>query len=276
MIRIPPSYNYCSAFLTFACTFKCPYCINKYNGLYQYRQMVVGDWITALNRISTRSGLPITISGGEPTVYPFFYKLVNNIDRKTPLDLLTNGDFDPKVFVKNIDPNRFKRDAKYASIRFSYHPGQTNIKKLISDVLYMQNLSYSVGIWAVDVPKDYWKIRFVQRIAQSFGIDFRLKDYLDEKNGDYKYPQAVDGVAKKCLCKPSELLIAPDGRLFRCHFDLYHARNSYGHILDKDISLPTDFLPCESMGFCSPCDVKTKFSRHQEWGHCSVEIKETE
>ena len=55
MIKIPESYNYVSAFITFNCNLNCHYCINKYNGLYKYEQMVVDDWIKGLNRIKTRS-----------------------------------------------------------------------------------------------------------------------------------------------------------------------------------------------------------------------------
>ena len=102
----------------------------------------------------------------------------------------------------------------------------------------------------------------------------KLKEFLDQDHGNYKYPKAVNGKRKKARCKPSELLIAPDGRLFRCHYDLYHGVNSYGHILDEEVSLPTDFLPCDNMGLCNPCDIKCKFNRFQELGHCAVTIKE--
>lgn len=272
-IEIPDSYNYISAFLTFACTFKCHYCINHYNGLHKYKQMPVKDWIAGLNRIQTRPDLPLTLTGGEPTLYKDFYELVYGIDEKTPVDLLTNGDFDVQEFMSEIPADRLKRKAKYASIRFSYHPGYTDAQKLFWDVKTMQDHGYSVGVWAVDTGDEVIKI--LQDAAKDFEIDFRLKEYLDATHGTYKYPKALDGKRKKCRCKPSELLIAPDGRMFRCHHDLYHGVNSYGHILDPDVGIPQDFLRCDNYGLCNPCDVKgPKFDRFQRKIHCSVTIKE--
>jgi len=271
-IVIPKSYNYISAFLTFACTFRCHYCINKYNGLHSYEQMDVNDWITGLDRIKTKSNLPITITGGEPTVYPAFYGLINGIKDNIPVDLLTNGDFDMEEFMDNIPAERIKRPAKYASIRFSYHHGYTKAYDLILKVARMQNSGYSVGVWAVDTGGQ--AIIELRKNCIKSGIDFRIKELLDKTHGTYKYPKAMDGKRKKCLCKPSELLIAPDGRLFRCHYDLYNGINSYGHILDKEVKLPESFLPCSNYGLCNPCDIKTKFDRFQRLGHCAVTIKE--
>ena len=271
-IKIPESYNYVSAFLTFACTFRCEYCINKYNGLHNYKHMSTNDWITGLNRIDTRKDLPVTLTGGEPTLYQGFFDMIEWIDKDINIDLLTNGDFDIYRFMKHIPPGRMKRKAKYASIRFSFHPGYTDGATLIWDVYKMKKKGYSVGIWAVDTGEP--EISTIKKAAENLGIDFRLKEYLDDKHGTYKYPEGLDGKRKKCLCCPSEMLVAPDGRLFRCHYDLYHGVNSYAHILDEEVVLPTDFLPCDNMGLCSPCDLKQKFNRHQKLGHCAVTIKE--
>lgn len=271
MIEIPKSYNYISAFLTFACNYKCDYCINKYNGLYRYKNMSGEEWVEAFNRIPTREDLPITLSGGEPTLHPDFYKIINSVFPGIKLDLLTNGSFDIDEFATLITQNKFKRQAPYASIRFSYHPGYTNFIELLGKVKVLKNLGYSVGIWAVNRSKITSKI--LQSVAKFVGIDFRLKDYLDKGHGDYKYPSGLDGKRKKCMCKPSELLIAPDGRLFRCHHDLYHGINSYAHVLDKNIKLPEGYTPCDNYGLCNPCDLKLKYDRFQKKGHCSVEIK---
>lgn len=271
-IIVPEEYNYISAFLTFACGFGCKYCINKFSGLYNYQMMNTKDWIQGLNRIKTTDDRPITITGGEPTVHKDFYKIVKGIDPKISLDLLTNGDFDVEEFMNNIEPERMMRKAEYASIRFSYHPDNTNLDSLMWVVSRLQRGAYSVGIWAVDTGNI--DIGPLQHACTENHIDLRLKEYLDRTHGSYRYPQAMDGRRKKCKCKPSEMLIAPDGRLFRCHRDLYQAENSYGHLLDEKVKLPTDFLPCDNHGLCNPCDVKTKYSRHQVHGHCAVEIKE--
>lgn len=271
MIKIPTSYNYISAFLTFDCNLKCSYCINRHGHLHHYKKMGLDDWIWGLNKIRTRSSLPLTLSGGEPTLHPDFYEIVNYINPAIPLDLLTNGEFNIETFMANIPPERFKRDSKYASIRLSYHTNYTKLNRLFSKVIELQDAGYSVGVWGID--RGRMKNWLIKLYAKLLGIDFRIKEYLDSTHGHYKYPEGLDGKRKQCLCKPSEMLIAPDGRLFKCHHDLYHAVNSYGHILDNDVKLPVDFIPCDNYGLCNPCDLKLKYDRFQKKGHCSVEIK---
>jgi len=231
--------------------------------------MLASEWVKGLNRIHTREDLPITVTGGEPTVHPDFFIIVKNVRKH--LDLLTNGRFKTEDFLRIVEVDRFKRNAKYSSIRFSYHPNYTNIIKLVRKVYRLKREGYSVGIWGVG---NTLGNKIVKGLCSFFGIDFRLKEFLDKTHGTYKYPKAVDGIPKKCLCKPSELLIAPDGRLFKCHYDLYHGVNSYGHLLDDKVKLPKDFLPCDNYGLCNPCDIKSKFDRFQRTGHCSVTIKE--
>ena len=269
-LRVPDAYNYISAFLTFACQFDCHYCINKYGSLNNYHGMPAADWIRGLNRIETVEDRPITLTGGEPTLYKGLYDVLDGIDPMITVDLLTNGAFDVEEFMRKIPPGRMKRDAKYASIRISYHPGYTDKNKLEHVASTLHKNGYSVGIWAIDTGVS------LDDLFDDFdwlGVDIRKKEYLDGDHGTYKYPAAVEGKRKSCMCKPSELLIAPDGRLFRCHADLYRGINSYGHILDEEVVLPTDFLPCDEFGFCNPCDIKAKFNRFQQTGHCSVTIK---
>ena len=277
-IKISKSYNYVEAYLTFRCEMGCHYCINKQDGLVHYEEMPAKDWIIGLSRLVT-DDIPITLGGGEPTMHTDFYDIVQGLDK--PMDLLTNGDFMPLSFMGSVGAKKFKRGMPYASIRFSYHSGYTRLYELLRQVRFMQKRGYEVGIWAVAHPACINDIMFAKRIAEEeFGIDFRLKDFLGEFKGklygSYKYPKAVDKIAKKCLCKPSELLISPNGKLFRCHRDLYKNENSYGHILDEKVEIPDKFMPCDKYGLCNGCDIKQKFDRYQRTGHCSVEIKELE
>ena len=147
-----------------------------------------------------------------------------------------------------------------------------DVVSLVNKVLDMKYRSYQVGIWGLDNNDN----EFIKFLCGMTGIDFRFKEYLDATHGTYKYQGAVDGQTKKDVyCKTTELLIAPDGYIFRCHSDLYAHRNPIGHILDEDIP-SFDFRTCDNYGRCNPCDVKLKTNRHQEFGHCSVEIKDAD
>jgi hypothetical protein len=272
-ILIPKSYNYIGVFLTFDCNLGCSYCINHSGEFVPRTPMSGKDFIKGLSRISTREDLPISFSGGEPTQHPEFYSIVNALHKQGKhMDLLTNGSFNVCKFMKKVSPDVFLRNALYASIRFSYH-ANTDPEELLNKVFELQGQGYSVGIWGVNHPDLLLKNTIMKKNCEVLGIDFRLKEFLDENHGSYKYPEYMTGEKFKCYCKPSELLIAPDGCIFRCHRDLYANRNPYDYLLSTYIDLYDDFAYCLRPK-CNPCDVKIKYDRFQVGGHTSVEIKE--
>ena len=131
-IVIPENYNYIAVFLTFACNLKCSYCINYFEkGSFSNTHLSGKQWVKALNRITSRDDLPITIQGGEPTLHKDFIYMVNHIREDLNIDLLTNLQFDVDSFIEQVNPDRLKRNAPYASIRVSYHPAQMNLSELI-------------------------------------------------------------------------------------------------------------------------------------------------
>jgi sulfatase maturation enzyme AslB (radical SAM superfamily) len=261
--------NYIAVFLTLRCNLNCSYCINRQSDFVVPEEMSGKDWIKGLSKIQTRNDLPISLQGGEPTLHRAFFNIANELHNQgKQLDLLTNGMFDEKEFMKRISPDVFKRDAPYASIRFSYHE-KTLAWELCRMVNELKINNYSVGIWGIDS----FDNRGVEKLCKGYGIDFRLKEFLDTNHGTYKYPEGINGKKKRVLCKTTELLIGPSGHIFKCHADLYSNRYSIGHILDE--SLPSfDYRVCDNFGACNSCDLKLKTNRLQEGGHCSVNIKE--
>lgn len=276
-IKIPKRINYISAFLTFRCGLGCSYCINKYNKLKKRRELNGKEWIRGLSRIRTREDLPITLSGGEPTKHQEYFEIIQGISY---CDLLTNLEFDIDRFIRNIQPFKFSRKAKYASIRVSYHPERHKVVELLNKVLELKRLGYSIGVWGILFPDEEMRNKTLkaQRVAIRMGIDFRTKEYLGfwkgKLYGSFKYPGSVGSkITKNCECRTSELLIGPAGNIFRCHADLYSNTNSIGNILNKEVPKLGQWWPCSRYGECNPCDLKIKYNRFQEMGHCSVEIK---
>jgi len=278
-IKMPENYNYIAVFLFMGCNLHCSYCINNYEAGKYLKQIMNGDdWIKALNRIESRDDLPITLQGGEPSLHPDFIKIINNVKKELHIDILTNLQFDVDKFIKEVDPNRLKRNAPYASIRVSYHPEQMKLEPLIEKVLKMQNAGFSIGIWGVLHPVWEKHILEAQKICKEKGIDFRTKEFLGEYNGKiygtYKYPDAVSKkIRKTVLCKTTELIIGPTGHIYKCHSDLYERRAPIGHILDPEFQIEDIFRECSWYGHCNPCDIKVKTNRFQIYGHTSVEIK---
>ncbi|MGQ9661562.1 MAG: radical SAM protein [Kiritimatiellia bacterium] len=278
-VVLPPRYNYIGVFLTFSCNYECPWCINRFGEFHSPVRLLSGqEWLTGLNRLRSRPDLPVTLQGGEPTLHPQFYGIVQGLRPELNIDLLTNLQFDVDEFMSRVPAQRMHRAAPYASIRVSYYPRLMNLDQTIAKVRKMLERGYSIGIWAIRHPAWDKEIELAQARCNAAGIDFRLKEFLGYYRGQlfgtYRYQDAL-GEKKgiRVQCRTSELLVGPDGRVFRCHSDLYEGHNEIGHICDAAFHLRDEFRPCDNYGLCHPCDVKVKTNRFQQFGHTSVEIR---
>jgi len=282
-----PNHNYLAFFLTFACNLKCSYCINLHDKgsrveQLKRRQMSTNEWIDAANRLCLHVDLPLTLQGGEPTLYPGFLELVNEVKPEIKMDLMTNLMFDVDKFIENVPVWRFTREAPYAPIRVSYHPGQNDIDDLVRKTKKLQNAGFRIGLYGIEHPEPTINrhIKEVQQKCIKLGLDFRTKEFLGEydgmMHGTFKYDDCVAGTElSRCECRTTEIIVDPSGSVYKCHSDLYRGREPVAHILDPDFNEDAlePFRPCQWFGDCNPCDVKVKTNRFQVFGHTSVEIR---
>ncbi len=279
-IVISETHNYIAVFLTLACNLRCSYCINNFGPERTSAGHLSGrEWVRGLNRIV--SSLPISLQGGEPSLHKDFIYILNNIKPELNIDILTNLQFDADEFIRKVDPERIKRGSPYASIRVSYHPEVMELNPLAEKVLKLQDAGFSIGIWGVMHPAQEASILEAQKYCRGLKIDFRLKEFLGNYNGrmygTYRYEGACDKkFAKTVLCRTTELIVGSDGSVYRCHSDLYEGRTPVGNITDPEFRIEDVFRICNVFGHCNPCDIKVKTNRFQEFGHTSVEIKETD
>lgn len=281
-------HNYVAFFLTLSCNLKCPYCINLHNHTIRAHQakrqaLNVADWIRAANRLVLRADLPLTLQGGEPTLFPGFYRFVNEVKPEIKMDLMTNLMFDVDRFIREVPVWRFTREAPYAAIRVSYHPGQNYSDDLINKTIKLQQAGFRVGLYGIEHPDAEIRAHIleVQTRCLQLGLDFRLKEFLGEYDGrlhgSFKYDESVAAqTLKQCRCRTTEIIVDPAGYVYKCHADLYSARNPVAHILDTDFNEDRidEFRDCSNYGTCNPCDVKVKTNRFQVFGHTSVEIQD--
>lgn len=277
-IILSDSCNYIAVFLTLDCSLNCSYCINRFSKLAPVSRVLSGEeWLQGLNRLVSRSDLPVTLQGGEPTLHSDFFAIVNGIKPDLHIDVLTNLEVDVDRFIAEILPERLKRISPYASIRVSFHPEVMDIQLFAEKVLALQNVGYSIGVWGVLHPDWEKEIHHAQDYCTGLGIDFRTKEFLGEHDGKMhgvlSYSDACKRNNRKMVqCRTTELIVGPGGDVFRCHADLYEGREAVGHILDPDFANDPGFSKCSNYGRCNPCDVKLKTNRFQEFGHTSVEI----
>lgn len=279
-LKIPRRLNYIGVFLTLRCNLKCSYCINHFGVKTSHKEMTGAQWVKGLSRIISREDVPITLQGGEPTLHPDCWEIARTIKScGNNVDILTNGEFDINQLAYNVPVDTFNRKAKYASMRFSYHPEQMSPTSLVSKVAILLHMRYNVGIWGLDHPEHTMANDTMKVLCQKQGIDFRLKEFLgwyDGKwYGDMKYKDACNNAKMKdeVQCRTTELLISPSGYIYRCHSDLYAGVAPIGHILDENLPKLGEWRKCVGYGSCNPCDIKVKTDRFQIFGHTSVEIK---
>ncbi len=278
-IGLHEGFNYVGVFLTFRCNYQCSYCINKHSGSIRTSKTLSGEeWVEGLSRLRLSAGLPVSLQGGEPTLHPGFYEIVNRLRPEINIDLLTNMQFDVTEFTSKVPPSRIKRNAPYASIRVSYHPQVMDLERTMEKALTLQERGYSIGLFGVLHPDQAEIILAAQEKCRAAGLDFRTKEFLGfhegRLHGHYLFPEAVMGGTHEAVqCRNSEMLIDPSGFVFRCHHDVYKGLNPIGHILDAGFTMERKFRSCQFFGKCNPCDIKLKNNRFQEFGHCSVEIE---
>lgn len=280
LIAIPKSYNYVAVFLTLKCNFACTYCINTKGGrLSRVREELTAEqWDKCLGRLKIPCDIPITLSGGEPTTHLEFYDIIERLDH--PIDLLTNLSFNEIDFIAKIDKRKMFRSnvEGYKSIRVSFHPDWMRIDKTIEKMKLLQNAGYHVGLFSLNFPSNTESNLKLAEEARKNKVYFFIKDYLGDYGehlfGHFKYPKGMSRQnSKTVLCKTKELLIGPEGSIFRCHRDLYTNENPLGSLLDDSFEIEDEFRECNKYGFCNPCDIKLKTNRFLQMGSCSVEIK---
>ena len=230
-----------------------------------------------LNRLDSPEDLPVTLQGGEPGLHPDFIWIIKNLKKNLNIDILTNLSFNIEEFVDKIDPLRLSRKSPYPSIRASYHPSYMDFDGLLKKAIRMQRAGFSIGIFAVLHPRFKRDISEAKKKCTLSGVDFRTKEFLGVYEGrlygTYLYPGSVGALKKRsCLCKTTELIIGPQGKVYRCHHDLYKNLASIGNLSEPDFEIKDMFRKCSFFGDCNPCDIKIKTDRFQVYGHTSVEI----
>jgi len=272
---ISKQFNYAEVFLTLRCNLGCSYCINEYDGVKRNRkELSVKQWAKAINKFDW--GIPITLGGGEPTLHRDFFKLLKRINPEINLELLTNLTFDANEFIKKTNPERFTQKEKaYKSIRASYHPEKHDPVELVSNARVLQDAGFKIGIFGLNHPKSMKANMNMAELCREKGIYFFIKDFLGEINnhkfGFLKYPDAINGKRKQVLCRTKDILIGPEGNVYKCHRDLYHDKHKLGNITE-DFDFKYRFRKCLDYGLCNPCDVKARTNRFLQMGDCNVEI----
>jgi hypothetical protein len=174
-----------------------------------------------------------------------------------------NLSFDVDTFIQNVSVERFNNTRTFAPIRVSFH-GESMAGKeyeILNKINKLELNGFRVGLYCVECDSNKKAIKFFNQVA---GLDFQIKPLLDNK---IKY----NDIPLQRICRTNELLLGPDGRVFRCCRDMYKGTGEVGWFDTYDF--PYIFRSCDYGNECHPCDLKVKRDRFGNYGYQSVELR---
>ena len=278
-------------FLNLDCNLHCHYCIQKISlpqkPPARYQTRAGKDWVEALNAISNRTQRrflrpprikKLSILGGEPTVYPDFLYVINNLDKNWKITVTSN--FDSPFFEQEI--KAFRQIKNKARLRFngSLHFIHTPMERFIANVQKLKKAGINVHTLFIVAHPAYlnkaleYKRRLVRihpRVKLQRFLGF-YKGNLYPQKSDYEIEQEQkDGIsnynlyqeafgqkgARPLFCHSDKVLIAPNGNIYNCHYKVYTGhKDKLGNLFEDEVCvhIPRKYFPCEDFGFCNPCD----------------------
>lgn len=256
--------------LSGTCNYRCPYC--WHNGIWAKLKretvyLAVNEWMDAWNDIYDKYGsVEISISGGEPFLYPNFINLINGLSKQHMIGIVTNLSFDAELFVSEVK-------SRNIHLSVSFHPLFIKFEEFLKKALILKDNGLLDGVFYVTYPPQlkqmqFYKNKFEQRgfsfIIQPFWGKYQGRSYPESYSEDekkiitlllgnqeqieYRLNQRVTS-GKLCLAGQIHAVIEPNGLVKRCGFS---SEGPIGNFLDKNFKLFDSPLPCAST-YC-PCN----------------------
>jgi SAM-dependent methyltransferase len=281
VIKLPIQYflgnAYWSAFLTFNCTGNCWYCIQhackdefiQARSAYEKNKLSGEEWVAFYDKLQRWRGNKLGIIGGEPTLHKDFFDIVNG----------TTGYY--KTITTNMSTPEILRfgdmieDKVNLRVNTSYHPHLMSADEFCNRIHLLRSQGFFVEqVAVVDTPTtDYRKIHTE---LLSRGVASSPQTFMGMLNGEM-FPQPDSSIAEdhgetgirdwplfdqgfsckgkqQVVCSSGRFLVAPDGGIYRCHYQLYSKTDPQGDVRTGEFPIEQDYRLCDDYGFCNPCD----------------------
>jgi sulfatase maturation enzyme AslB (radical SAM superfamily) len=229
------------------------------------------DWINFYQSLQKWKKQKLGIIGGEPTVYPGFFDVLNGLDdyyRTITTNLTTPAFNNIAEFVDKI------RNHSNLRINTSFHPEITTVDDFANKIHQLRDAGMHVDqISMVAHPGSMYRkysLEFLRR-----GIHLAPQTYLGKWNeellpsplsdapdfGEHEIDDRIlyeEGFSNRnrheVLCSSGRFMVAPNGDIHKCHYLLYSGKNPLGNIKDLELPRFNDYDLCGEYGFCNPCD----------------------
>jgi len=233
-------------YLSLKCNLNCPYCVNEQGEVrasksnFKYKDHK--KWSSVINKI----GKNVVFTGGEPTIFPGFTELLNDIDKNIEIAIYSNLKFDVEPFILKI-----KRPLRFL---ISYHPQYGSVDIFIKNLLRLK----SVKDYNITVHSILWKNQesFIKTIKDKFS-DVGIKLFLDEDQLD-DFEGSAQKYKKKVRCSRTIILISPDGTRYPCVSKMIRQKSPMKNIFEEKLGRDEFTNICEDYGYCAACDALGK------------------
>lgn len=243
--------------LCYSCNYRCPYCGIWEKDSPEKLVLDANQWMRIWERIFDKYGrCHIFMSGGEPSVYPYFYELVKKLVLRHSVEICTNLSWEVDGLVSEIPPSRLK-------IAPTFHPSQAEFEDFFRQAIkakdYLPNsqvyyVAYS-GQQIKDMPQRSQRLKehgiklipyplrgnqVVLNTEEEEAIIREVSPYKDEKI-EYQLKK-ISPRGKLCRAGQFYAVIRGDGYVDRCS---QYQTKEVGNFLGDDFKLFESPRPCE-------------------------------
>ncbi len=217
--------------LCYDCNYRCPYCGIWENSSDDDMILSVDDWKNIWDRIYDLYGsCRIFMSGGEPSVYPGFYDLVDILAQKHHPDICTNLSWNVEKVVNHIPPENL-------TISPTFHPTFAKFSDFFKKALRIRDYLPDNQIYYVAYPGQIDKMPARSKKFKDAGISLvplplrgegyminseeekkiirEVSPYEGSEKIDYQL-QDTSPRGKKCRAGMDYAMIRVDGNVDRC------------------------------------------------------------
>jgi organic radical activating enzyme len=220
----------------------CDYCSNSIHGKALkpwYQSQPASRWVEALERLGQKE---ITITGGEPFLYPELIGLINGFKGETWLYTNLNKEEIPALMSKIEDKAKIR-------VRATYH-SWCEKSVFLKNLLELRRMEIAVSVHAVLANVEALNLR--TDYFRSYGFELGID-----------YDQRLHWSGKKIIpmvkCSLQTVLVAPDGGLYHCVSRMLRKEKPDGcffTMAELEEKRPTY---CKETTFCTPCDLAASF-----------------
>lgn len=190
---IPP-YRVCITWLiNNKCNYRCSYCLNSFAEPPGFKILTPEEWFSVWKNIYDRYGtVSIQITGGEPTVYPDFFQIIQLISKMHNIDLQTNLFFEPEELIEKVSADHLSR------IGASFHPELCRFEIFLEKIVKLRDSGYKIEINYVAYPPILDKAEGYINKAKEKQIQFSVISFQGEYAGK-RYPENYSDKERELL-----------------------------------------------------------------------------